>query len=270
MTPRSGRPLLTHHQSTLDRALGHFKVDPAVEAVIVGGSIAKGLETTGSDVDLMIVLDGSAYEARRAARRVSEVIFELADYEGGYVDVKYVDRRFLADAAVHGSEPTRDSFKGAYAAWSRVEGLHGFLEAIPVYPEALRDEKIRRFYSQALLQRFFLKEALKREDAFLMGHAKAQMILFAGRTILAHNRVLFPSAKRLLERVESAPSKPLDFAARVAALLSSPSGVAEGEALMASLDSLHPWGIDWATALGQYVEDSEVNWRDGRPPLADW
>ena len=270
MTPRSAETLLPHHRATLDRAVERFQLDPAVEAVLVGGSIAKGLERPSSDVDLMVVLESDAYEGRRSASRVSEVLFQLADYEGGYVDVKYADRRFLEDAADHGSEPTRDSFKGTFVAWGRIEGLPELLEAIPVYPEGVREEKIRRFLSQALLQRFFLREAKKRNDAFLTGHAKSQMVLFAGRTVLAHNRILFPSAKRLLERVEAAPDKPVDWTERVTALLEPGDGVEAGEALMASLAEWHDFGIDWATALGLYVEDSEFNWRDGRPPLSDW
>jgi predicted nucleotidyltransferase len=270
VTPRSGRPLLPHHQSTLDRAIEHFSSAPTVEAVIVGGSLAKGDERPGSDVDLIVVLDEEACRARRETKRISEVIHDLATYERGYVDIKYVDRPFLSAAAEKGSEPTRDSFKDTFVAWSRVDGIGDLISKIPVYPEALREEKIRRFYSQALLQRYFLDEARKRNDGFLMGHAKAQMILFVGRTILAHNRVLFPCTKRLLERVETCPQKPTDFSQRVDDLLNDPEGVKAGEALMASLDALHPWGMGWETALGLFTEDSEFNWRDARPPLSDW
>jgi predicted nucleotidyltransferase len=258
-----------HHQRTVDRVVAHFQNDPTALAVVVAGSIAKGLEREDSDVDLMIVVTEEEYARRRQSKEYVLLSWDFHDYEGGYVDAKFVDVPFLEEAAERGSEPTRDSFRGTYAAWSKLPDLDGLLQRIPVYPEFEREEKIRTFYSQALIQTFFVGEAEKRDDPFLMAHATASMVLFGSRLLLAHNRVLFPSQKRLMERVEAVPEKPQDYLRLAHHLLKEPSPLSASD-FMECLNGFHDWGIDWNQALGQYVEDSEFNWRGRRPPVADW
>ncbi len=263
------RTLLPHHQATLDAAVEALKVRPEVMAVLLAGSIAKGMEKPTSDVDLLILVEEPEFERRRASRDMMFVDTGLATYEGGYVDAKYISPWFLEAAAKRGSEPTRDMFTGVTPAWTRVEGLEPLLAAIPRYPEYERADKIRSFYSQMLLQRFFLSEADKREDPYLAVHAATQTVLFASRLILAHNRILFPSNKRLLERVEIAPEKPEGFLDHARQAAANP-GEATGIPLIDLVQNWRDWGIDWATALGQFSEDAEFNWFDHRPPVADW
>ncbi len=255
-----------HHQATIEKAVEGLRQDPTLRAVIVGGSIAKGVAKPTSDVDLMLVVTEEEFARRRRERAYTLLSYAYHDYEGGYVDAKYVDLSFLRAAAVRGSEPTRDSFRGAYPIWSAIDGLEDVLAQIPVYPEMERADKIRRFYSQALLQLFFLNHGPERR--LLLTRAAADMVFFTGRLLLAYHRVLFPSAKRLMERVESLPGAPGDFLTLADRLLENPT-VEHGRALMDAVNSVHDWGIDWDTALSQYVEDSEFNWLDGPPPLAD-
>ena len=136
-----------HHRETLDAAIAHFRSDPNVLAVLLGGSIAKGVETPQSDVDVIIVLTPEAYLAKKQNRGYAQVLSNLATYEGGYVDVKFVDRAFIEAAADHGSEPTRDSFTGVQVTWSSTPDLDQLIVQISVYPESERETKMRRFYS---------------------------------------------------------------------------------------------------------------------------
>ncbi len=260
--------MLPHHRSTLERAVAYFREDPVVRAVVLGGSLAKEVEKPTSDGDLMVVVSAEEFARRRRERAYAAVYHDLADYDGGYVDAKFVDEAFIRAAAERGSEPTRDSFRGARAVWSTIEGLDAELARVPVYPEAERNEKIRRFYSAALIQQFFLKEAEGRGDPFLLSYAASQMALFSGRLLLAHGRVLFPSNKRLMERVSSLTNRPEGIMEAMATLVNAPS-LEAGKAVVGLLNGFHDWGIDWAAALGQYTEDSEFNWLDGPPPLAE-
>jgi predicted nucleotidyltransferase len=258
----------THHQATLDAASTHFRSDPNVLALILGGSVVKGTAKDTSDVDVMVVLKPEAFQQRRQNKSYAQVIWDLATYEGGYVDTKYIDQAFLEAAAIKASEPTRDSFTSAKVIWSDIPGLDSLLEAIPVYPEAERESKIKRFYSACLVQTFFIGEAESRQDPFLANYASSNMVLFAARLILAYNRMLFPSNKRLMERVATAPDQPDGFTECLQNLLREPSP-ANGQSLKNMLNSFRDWGIDWGTALGQYTEDSEFNWLDNPPPLAE-
>ena len=260
--------MFKHHQDTLERSVSFFQQDSTVLAVVLGGSIAKEVEKPTSDVDVLVVVTSEEFARRRTNREYAAVYRDLADYEGGYVDAKFVDEAFLLAAAKHGSEPTRDSFVGARAVWSKIDDLDNVLAIIPIYPEAEREDKMRRFYSGALIQRFFLKEAEARKDPFLLHYSASLMALFFGRLILAHNRILFPSNKRLMERVASAPDRPEGILEALNALISHPSAES-GRALTEIMDEFHWWGIDWATALGQYTEDSEFNWLDNPPPLTE-
>lgn len=257
-----------HHQQTIDRFVAHCRTDPTLLAILVAGSIAKGKEREGSDVDLILVVTEEEYTRRRRERACTAVFEEFHDYEGGYVDVKYVDVPFLKDAARIGSEPTRNMLLGAFPAWSCLPEIDTLLAPISLYPEAERDGKIRSFYSQTLIQTFFIGEAERRNDPFLLADAASKMVFFGGRLLLAHNRVLFPSAKRLLETVETLPEKPEKFLEFAHRLVRRPTREAADEFLHC-LQEFRDWGINWQTALGQYVEDSEFNWRDGHPPLAD-
>jgi predicted nucleotidyltransferase len=236
--------------------------------LILGGSVAKGMATEKSDVDVMVVLTQEAFAQRRTNKTFAEVKWDLADYEGGYVDTKYIDAAFLTSAVERASEPTRDSFTGAKVVWSDIPDLDQLLVKIPVYPEQERDAKIRRFYSAFIVQNFFIREAEKRNDPFLMNHASSSMVLFSARLILAHNRMLFPSNKRLMERVALASELPIGFIQRLGELLTSPSAD-NAKTLTAMIHDFRDWGIEYNDALGQFTEDSEFNWLDNPPPLAE-
>ena len=259
-------PLYDHHQQTINNAVEFFRKDSSILAVIVGGSIAKGVARPDSDVDLILVVTAEEYARRRWEKAYTLLSYDFHDYPGGYVDAKYVDVGFLHAAAERGSEPTRDAFTGVYPAWSRLDGLEAMIARIPVYPEQDRETKMRAFYSNALIQQYFIGHGVEKHR-FLVTHAASTMVLFAGRLLLAYNRVLFPSQKRLLERVAALAEKPGDFLNYADRLLCEPSSEA-AHALMDSLNGFHDWGLDWDTALGQFTEDAEFNWLDGKPPLA--
>src|SRR3954451_80332 len=96
------RALASHHVALIERASARFAADPAVVAMLVGGSIAHGYALPSSDVDVMLVLDDESAQ-KRPERTLADT--EIAGYEGGYLDVKLVSPSFLADVAERGSEP---------------------------------------------------------------------------------------------------------------------------------------------------------------------
>ena len=146
------------HQRTVDRLIERFSADPAFDALLIGGSIARGWEREDSDVDI-ILLAGEQEHARRAPKFDLHFFSrDFSDYPGGYVDGKIVDLAFLEEVAEKGSEPARAAFVGAIVAYSRCPGLAELLARITAYPETERQEKIRTFYAQVQALQWYMGE----------------------------------------------------------------------------------------------------------------
>jgi len=133
-----------HHWRTIRRLVEALEDDPRYQAIIVGGSIAKGRETPSSDVDILLVATDTEFAHRLRHLDLWYRNSAVADYPGGYVDGHVVDRQFLVDVADHGSEPARAAFRGAFVPYARIPDLEALLARIPVYPERERQEKITR------------------------------------------------------------------------------------------------------------------------------
>jgi hypothetical protein len=175
----------------------------------------------------------------------------------------------LLDAAERGSEPTRAAFKGAIIAYSSIPHLEDILARIVVYPEHEREDKLKAFYSQVWTLRWFLSEAERRADRYLLLWSASELALFSARLILAHNRILCPSHKWLMWEVEHAPDKPADLVQKIDALLADPSD-ATATSLWESLAAFHDWGVPDHEAIPRFALLNEWNWRNGPAPLADW
>jgi hypothetical protein len=260
--------MLPHHQQTIDRLTAHFAADPAFLALIIGGSLVKGLARPDSDVDFMLVATPEENARRVAANAFQYHSLDFIDYEGGYVDGKVIDLAFLRDAADHGSEPARSAFDGAIIAFSRDPEIDALVARIPAYPEAGHTAKIRAFYAQVQAFQWFVGEAEKRGDAYLMMHAVSQLVLFGGRLILAHNRMLYPYHKWFMTYLRRAPDKPQDLMARIDALLAAPSK-ANADAFVACVLDFASWDIPEEGWPVRFMHDSEWTWRGGQAAVAD-
>ena len=189
--------LLEHHRATIDRAVARLQARDDVLAVLVGGSIAHGFATATSDVDLLIVVSDAEWERRLAAGDTTELDLESATYEGGYVDGKYTSVGFIRDVAERGTETTRFAFDGVTVAWSRVDGLEEAVRAAARYPIDGRADRIRSFHAQLEYWQWLFREGVRSDNAFVRAVAAPNVVLFAGRLILAHNAVLYPGIKWL-------------------------------------------------------------------------
>jgi len=265
-------PLAPHHQRAIDKTIAHFSADPQVRAIVLAGSIARGRQKESSDVDVMVVLDEAGYEAHRQANRLSECLGNLTDYQGGYIDVKYFPKSFLVAAAERGSEPTRHSFVGTRSIFSRDAEVEPLLTRIGTYPEDERADKMLSFYAGlALSAGFFWGEAQKRNNLYLKTRMAADIVLFATRLILAHNRVLFPCQKWMLDALDKASDQPADLRQRIDAFLETPTNENE-KALVETVQGFRDWGYgkDWHPILTRFIEDHEQWWWKRRPNVIEW
>jgi hypothetical protein len=239
-----------------------------VLAVVVAGSLTKGYGLAGSDVDGFVIVTEEAFARRRASGELTFFSTELCDYEGGYVDAKYIERNFLETVVERGSEPARSAFLGAIMAWSSDPSLDALVRAAATYPGTGVKERMALFLAQAQTAQWYMGEGAKRNDPYISGWAASRPALFACRLVLAHNRVPYPYHKWLLRTVAEVSDRPDDFVELVLALANERSPAA-AEAVVMSLLLFREWPqapSGWST---QFMLDSEWNWLDGEPPVDD-
>jgi predicted nucleotidyltransferase len=257
-----------HHERAIQRLRSGFAQDPRFPAMLVGGSIVKGLARPNSDVDILLVATDEEFAARRLRRDTVFLSGDFTDYEGGYVDGKVVNLDFLRDVAERGSEPARWAFVGARVVYSRLPEVDELLERIVGYRHEEAKAKIESFFAQVRIHRWFVAEAEKLGDLYLLHRSAADMVLCAGRILLAQNAILFPSHKWFMHTVRNAPNQPKGFCELLDAVLDDPC---EESASRLEECVVEHWeqGLSWTQILTRYIEDREWNWRDGRAPVED-
>src|SRR5215207_2051047 len=104
--------MFPHHTRSIQNVTEYFQRDPEVLALLLGGSIAHGFETSTSDVDIMILISEEDHKKRLESNQVHFFNMDLCTYEGGYVDGKYLSRGFIEQVKEKGSEPARFAFAG--------------------------------------------------------------------------------------------------------------------------------------------------------------
>jgi hypothetical protein len=258
-----------HHSRAIEKArVRLLSGNPDLLAIIVGGSIAKGIEREDSDVDLVVVLPDDQYSERLSQSRVTFLWRDVCDYEDGYVDGKFVSRSYIREAAERGSEPTRHSFTGTYPVYCVDPDIATWLPLIPVYPEDRHEEKIVAFLAQMQLNRwFFWDEGKRRGDRYLQLRAATEVVLFGCRLILAHNRLLFACQKRLIEQTSAAPRKPDGLEDKINRLLTDMTDDAK-EDFCQAIEGLSDWGKP--DLLSRFVQDTEMSWFNHVHAVSEW
>ncbi len=265
--PATG-PIFARHQRAIDRLVEAYQDNHRFVALIIGGSVAKGCARPDSDVDFMIVATDEEFARRDTADDLFINRRDLCDYEGGFVDGKVIDFKYLRDVAAFGNEPSRAAFLGAFTAFCHRREVDDILPTIPVYPERDHDQRIRAFYSMAFVQNWLMGEAARHDNPYTIQRAASQLALYASRLILAHNRVLFPYHKWLTRALEDVPDKPAGFMASLAALNTSPSATTAGQ-LFEGLRRFRDWGVKDIDAYMWFMREVEWGWRGGKASLED-
>lgn len=258
-----------HHQSTLDALIAQLQTDEDVIALLLAGSIAKGWAREDSDVDVIIVNTDQAYEAHLANQEVAYFDAGIATYEGGYVDGKYINKQFLYDVISHGSEVARSAFLNAQVVFTRDDEIAELIEQIGQYPEEDREEKKRSFVAQIMLWRWYVSEAEKRGDRYLLLQSVSELVLFGSRLMLAHNRLIYPYHKWLRRQLEQAKDLPENYFELMDAALENP-GTQTANAYTEALLQFRDWGVNLEKAIVLFLHDREWNWRSAKAPIHDW
>ncbi|MHA2122718.1 MAG: nucleotidyltransferase domain-containing protein [Promethearchaeota archaeon] len=197
-----------HHKLAIDKLVESIKQDERFLALIIGGSVAKGMEREDSDIDVTLIATDEEFEKRKKRNMYLYYETKYCDYPGGYIDGKVVNLEFLKTVAERGSETARDAFRDSWIAYSIIPELEDLMAKIPVFQKEEKVEKISKFLAQFETANWMISEAERREDDYLLTRAISDLILFGGRLILEHNNILYPFHKLFMQTLEKAPDKP--------------------------------------------------------------
>ena len=260
--------MLKHHKEAIEKLTNCLRNDKRFLALIIVGSIANGTAKTNSDIDIILVATNEEFEKRKAENNCHYFANDMCSYPNGYVDGKIINLQFLLDAAERGSEPTRAAFRAAFVIYSYLPELEKILEQIPVYQKHMREKKIWSFYSQLKVLQWFMGEAEKRDDVYLLTHVAVDMVLFGGRMILAHNEILYPHHKLFMAELRNAPKKPDNIIELAKNLLTNPCKD-NANLFCSSIFNFTKWDLPSEGWVTQYLKDSEWNWCIGKPSVQD-
>jgi len=261
--------LYPHHQRAVDRLTDRFKDDSRFLALLISGSLVKGYGNESSDVDFVLIATVEEYARRQLEHALTYYAADLCDYPGGYVDGKIVNMAFLEEVSERGSEPARAAFEKVIVAYSHLPQLADLLRRITAYPEAGHAEKIRSFYAQLLAMQWYVSEAEKHHNLYLLLHAVSDLVLFGGRLVLAHNRMLYPYHKWFLRALQDAPQKPADLMVLIDQLLNEPNK-ANGDRFCEAILNFTAWDTPPGGWPARFMEDTEWAWRTGSAAVGDW
>jgi hypothetical protein len=257
-----------HHERAIRRLADHFAIQEECLAVIVGGSVAKGVEKDDSDIDIILVLTDEACREKWERNELFYWTADFCDYPGGYVDGKIVDLQYLRAVAERGNEVTRAAFKDAFIAHSKLPEIQDLVARIAVYQASEQREKMQSFYAQFECAFWYVGEALRRDDKYLLNHAVSELILYGGRLILAHNQILYPYHKLFMDELRAAPEKPENLMELIGALLEEP-GAETARAFYDAIKRFRWWNESAEMWQVRYVRDTELAWMENRAFIGD-
>jgi len=257
---------MLHHEESIAAFVESARADGACDAVIVEGSVARGTERADSDVDLYLLVGDETFGKARRDGRLSYVTADGIAYEGGYFDIKLVTLGYLDQAAIRGDDPCRASFESARVVWTTVDDLADRLARILAISDESWREREAKFIAHARLQNwYFVPQADKLGNTFLLHHAAVHLVMATGRALLAHNHVLFKAPKYLEGTVAALPQKPDGYSELARDALATPSPETSS-ALMNAVEAFSDWPLTLAETLSRYVEDNELSWLTGSMP----
>jgi predicted nucleotidyltransferase len=257
-----------HHSESIKVITEKFKKRKDVRAVILVGTIAQGFDNKFSDIDLLIVVSEKDFKTRKDNYDLKMIDKESAVYEGGYIDAKYISLRYIKQVALKGSDAARYAFRDAKILYSRINDLQDIINTAVRYPIEHKNKRINEFCSQMMAWCWYACEGIRDNNRYLMSCAVPNVVLFAGRAILAYNEMLYPYHKWFMKVLEDAPLRPDDMIVLINGLLTDPSkgGVICFRDYILDYVGVDKRDLKWTDS---FVIHNEMNWLYMDTPIAD-
>lgn len=258
-----------HHEAAVQKLLDYFQDDPGVIAVVLGGSVAKGLARPDSDIDAEIIMTPERWRRQADQGVLAECIFGQCAYEGGYFDLKYYTKEFLKAAAERGSEPARNAFLKARCVMSKDPEIPEIVARIPVFQKREKAEKMLSFYAKLELNAGYFWDS-SRNLPHLRLQAVANIHLFAWRLFLEDREILFPCVKSMMIAVNGAPDLPPGLMEKSDAFLENPGDETKRAFIEGILSAVSYTPPANEVVLTAFVDNEELWWYRPRPFIAEW
>ena len=259
-----------HHRQSIENLVAYYQEDRDVIAVLLGGSIAKGLERPDSDIDAIVVVSDSRHIDLEKSNCLSECIRGHCTYESGYFDIKYCTESYLTALAEYGSEPSRSAFLSSRCLFTRNGNIQSLIEKIPVFQKHEKPEKMLSFYSAFNLSYGYFWKC-SNNNLYLRTRVLSDIVLFGFRLLLQENEVLFPCHKALSQTVSRLQNKPDNILQKANDLMTRPTDETKGEFVRSILEFIqYEPPKDLSTVLTRFIDDNELWWYKHRPVIAEW
>ena len=257
------------YRQAIDKLVSLHKDDPKNVALIICGSVARAQTREGSDVDLYVVVTDEEFERVSSRHDYFYGTWDPTAFFGIEIDGRIIGKRCLEDAVMHASEPTRATLAYAYTEFSHDPEIDVLIKKIGVYPEWDFERRIKAFYSHVRHFRYIAEHGSQLGNEYLVKTSIAQLVFFAARVVLAHNRVLYPCHKYMFAALGTCESMPDGFIDMSHDLLNR----MELQAAIRYYDAVAAYFAEYdlpdQERIGLILEN-EWSWFTRMPSVADW
>lgn len=212
-----------HHRQTIENLRNFLKPDPNNLALIIVGSVARDEAGEDSDVDFLLVVPEPIFDELAAKNSTGIDASQCCVPPGGGCGGMALTKSALRDLRRQGNELLRWSFTKAQIIFSRDPEIDVLAREILIYPEAERLRRMESYHSQIYYHFSFFEFAFYSQTKYLIYQTATQMLLAAGRLILADNRRLYPGRKWFYRELTRTPDKPEGFCEAMIAFLDVPT-----------------------------------------------
>jgi len=232
------------HKRQIDEIIEKHRADDNVTAIILIGSLARGDEREGSDVDYNLVVKNW----------------------NGKTDETKESLIYIRD---HGNELTRWSYTSAKILYTTDDEIEDIVRQIPVFQEKERQYKMESFVSQIRMHYSYLMLAEYSKNTYLLYETAVKICLFAGRLILADNRVLYPNRKWYSREIQRIADKPAHFYEDMCGLLTQPT-IEKANKFIDTLFAYKTYPEPAEGWVKRFNDNSVFSWKNGTFSVEDW
>jgi hypothetical protein len=219
-------------------------------------------------VDFCLVVSEDEVQRSKAANSLSLCLTDLAVAPCPEANGRKITVPYLQALADHGNEPYRYSFVDAQVVSSREPAIEPIIRRCATYPEHERLAKMMSFVAQIPVHFSFLEFGHYSQTHYVLYETAVKIVLFAGRLILAHNRMLYPGRKGFMRELAKAPDKPAHMMVLADNLLSAPA-IDTARAFIDAVMNFADWPQPPEGIGPRFMFDSVDQWERGWCPLED-
>ena len=114
-----------------------------------------------------------------------------------------------------------------------------------------------------------MNEAERHNNRYTKVRAASQLTLFAGRLILAYNRMFFPYHKWFYHYLSKCHERPEGLINLMEALLQEPN-TKNSNKLFQAIKEFKDWRVSDIEAFSWFMDEVECGWMENPPSLEDW